>query len=182
MKTLIALIALAAATGLSEASRSQDKPEMPKPSKEHEFLKNFEGTWESTMSMRPSPDAPWVKIKGSEVARRLGDFWVVSDWKSESAEMPMQGVSMTGYDPVKKKYVVTWAGSTNPALSTGEGTVSGRTLTTVIRSTDCQTGRPLSMKMTQEFKDDGTASWSLTMKDKDGKDFETMKGEAKRTK
>ena len=180
MKTLIATVILAAAAALTWAARVQDKPEVPKPVKEHEFLKKFTGTWESKMSLRHAPDQPWMETKGTEQARMVGDFWVVSDMKIDSSEMPMQGMQTVGYDPIKKKYVVTWIGSTNPSLSVGEGTISGQTLTTEITSTDCQTGKPLSMTMVQEFKDDDTYVWTMRMKGKDGKDFECMKGESKR--
>jgi len=182
MKTLIATVTLAAAAALTWAARVQDKPDMPRPVKEHEFLKKFEGSWDSKMSMRHAPDQPWMECKGTEQARMYGDFWVVSEWKTESSEMPMQGLASTGYDPFKKKYVVTWIGSTSPALSAGEGTVdaSGKILTTEVKSTDCQTGQPMSMTMVQEFKDNDTVAWTMRMKGKDGKEFECMKGESKR--
>jgi hypothetical protein len=183
MKRLITTaVALALAAGIGWAARSQEKPEMPKPAKEHEFLKKFEGTWEARMSMRHAPDQPWVDARGTEQARMIGDFWVVSEWKSDPSEMPMQGLSTTGYDPIKKKYVVTWIGNMSPALSVGDGKVDGKVMTTEVKSTDCQTGKPLEMKMTQEFKDKDTLVWSMTMKDKDGKEFECMKGESKRKK
>lgn len=182
MKTMCAVFTLVVAAGFSWAARVQDKPDMPKPVKEHEFLKKFEGTWESKMSMRHTPDAPWMEVRARDQARMVGDFWVLTEMKIDSGEMPMQGVQALGYDPVKKKYVVTWIGSMNPSLSVGEGSVSGQKLTTEIKSTDCQTGKPLSMSMVQEFKDDDTLVWSMKMKDKDGKEFETMKGESKRKK
>ena len=182
MKLHIVTVTVVVASALAWAARVQDKPEMPKPVKEHEFLKKFAGTWESKMSMRNSTDQPWMECKGTEQARMYGDFWVISEWKTESPEMPMQGLATTGYDPIKKKYVVTWIGSTSPALSAGEGTVdgSGMILTTEVKSTDCQSGQPLSMTMVQEFKDKDTLVWTMRMKVKDGKDFECMKGESKR--
>ena len=180
-KTLCALATLGVAAGFAWSDgRFQDKPEMPKPVKEHAFLKKFVGTWDSKMSMRHTAESPWVESKGTDEARMYGDFWVVSEFKSDSAEMPMQGLASTGYDPVKKKYVVTWIGSMSPAISLGDGTVDGNVLKTDIKSTDCTTGEPLAMSMTQEFKDKDTLVFSMKMKGKDGKEFECMKGESKR--
>ena len=182
-KSMSALLILGLAAGLSWAM-AQDKPEMPKPAKEHGFLKKFEGKWDSKMSMRHSADQPWMECAGTEHNRMVGDFWMVSEWKTDSTEMPMQGLASTGYDPIKKKYIVTWIGSTSPALSAGEGAVdgAGNILTTDVKSTDCQTGKPVSMTMVQEFKDKDTVAWSMRMKGKDGNDYECMKGESKRKK
>lgn len=179
----MALVVLAAGIA-GAATWIQEKPQVPKPDKEHAFLKKFVGRWDSTMSVRESGEHPWMDTKGTEQARMFGDFWVVSEWKSESPEMPMQGLGSTGFDPVAKKYMVTWIGSTSPSLSLGEGTVdpAGNVLTTTVRTQDCRTGMPLIMTMVQEFKDADTLVWTMRMRGKDGKDFECMKGESKRRK
>jgi len=182
-KTLCALATLGVAAGFAwSAGRFQEGQDMPKPDKEHAFLKKFAGKWEGTMSMREAADQPWKECKGTEQARMMGEFWAIGEWKAESAEMPMQGIAITGYDPVKKKYVVTWIDSLMPSFTLGEGTVdkSGNILTTEVKTTDCRTGEPVTMTMVQEFKDKDKQVWSMRMKGKDGKEFECMKGESKR--
>ena len=182
-KTLCALATLGVAAGFAwSAGRFQEKQDMAKPEKEHAFLKKFEGRWEGTMSMREGPDQPWKECKGSEQVRMIGEFWAVGEAKSESAEMPMHGITITGYDPVKKKYVVMWVDSMSPHVMQAEGTLdkSGNILTTEVKGIDFRTGQPATMTMVQEFKDKDTVTWSMRSKDKDGKEFECMKGESKR--
>ena len=72
----------------------------------------------------------------------------------------------------------------SPALNVGEGTVdaAGKVMTTTIQGTDCQTGKPCTMRMIQEFKDNDTLLWTMYATGKDGKEFESMKAESKRKK
>jgi hypothetical protein len=179
-RTIGATAALALAAGLAWAATGTAQ-EMPKPQKEHEFLKQFVGTWDSTLQFRMSPEMDWTASKGTETNRMLGGFWIVSENKGEMMGMPFQGLGTTGYDPYKKKYVSTWVDSFGPCLSVGEGTLAGEKLTTLVSGTD-ETGKPMKMTMVQEFKDKDTMAWSMTTTGKDGKEFECIKGESKRKK
>ncbi|HZN62103.1 MAG TPA: DUF1579 domain-containing protein [Planctomycetota bacterium] len=181
-KTIGAVACLALCAGLVWAARGQEGMPMPKPQKEHEILKQFEGNWDSTVSFRMSADQQWTASKGVESNRVIGGFWLISESKGDMMGMPFTGIGQTGYDPYKKKYVSTWVDSFSPVLSVGEGTFDGKVLTTSINSTDCETGKPCTMTMTQEFKDKDTVLWSMRMNGKDGKEFECMKGESKRKK
>ena len=179
-RTIGAVLVLALAAGLTWAAVSP-RQEMPKPVKEHEFLKRFVGAWDSTITFRMTPDAEWSTSKGTETSRMMGDFWLVSESKGDFMGMPFQGLGTTGYDPYKKKYISTWVDNFGPCLSVGEGTVTGDAMTSTVNSTD-ENGKPMTMKMKQEFKDKDTVVWSMTMAGKDGKEFESMKGESKRKK
>ena len=179
-RTIGAVVGLAVAAGLTWAAVSP-RQEFPKPQKEHDFLKRFEGTWETSITFRMSPDQEWTTSKGTETSRMIGGFWLVSESKGEFMGMPFQGLGTTGYDPYKKKYVSTWVDNFGPCLSVGEGTVSGDVMTGTVNGTD-ETGKPMTMKMKQEFKDKDTVVWSMTSVGKDGKEFESMKGESKRKK
>jgi hypothetical protein len=184
-RTIGAVSALALGAGLVwAAARAQEGFPMPKPSKEHEFLKQFEGSWESTAKFRMSADQPWSESKGTETNRMMGGFWLVSEWKGDMMGQTFQGIGATGYDPNKKKYVGSWVDSMAPYLSTGEGTLDagGKVLTTQVASTDFMTGKPCTMRMVQEIKDKDTTSWSMYMTGKDGKEFLCMSGESKRKK
>jgi hypothetical protein len=182
-RTIGAVAGLAVCAGLAwAAARQEGMPEMPKPQKEHEFLKQFEGTWDSTISFRMAADQKWMEEKGTETNRVVGGFWLLSESKGSMMGAPFTGVGQTGYDPYKKKYVSTWIDSFTPCLSVGEGSMEGNVLITRISGTDCETGKPCTMTMTQEFKDKDTLHWSMKMSGKDGKEFEGMKGVSKRKK
>jgi hypothetical protein len=186
-RTIGAVAALALSAGLAWAAvRAQEgMPEMPKPEKEHEFLKKFEGTWESVNQMRMAGDQKWMESKSADTSRMIGDFWLITESKGDMMPgMPFEGLGSTGYDKYKKKYVSTWVDSINPTLNVGEGTLdaAGKVMTTTMQGTDCESGKPCTMRMTQEFKDNDTLVWSMYMKGKDGQEFEAMKAVSKRKK
>ena len=184
-KTIGAVAGLALCAGLVWAAKVQEgMPPMPKPGPEHEFLKQFVGTWTSTMEMRMAADQPWAKATGSDTYTMLGGFWLVQEAKGDMGGMSFSGIGQTGYDPYKKKYVSTWVDNMGPCLSIGEGTLdkTGKILTTIANSTDCETGKPCTFRIIQEMKDKDTCTFSFFMTGKDGKEFEGMKGESKRKK
>ncbi len=108
----------------------QDPPQMPKPVKEHEWLQQFLGEWESEGEIT-EPGAEPMKVKGTETARAIGGFWVMGEIKSEMMGQPFTGIITVGYDPEKKKYVGTWIDSMTSLLWKYEGSVDkdGKTLT-----------------------------------------------------
>jgi len=185
-RTIGAAVALALTAGLAWAAvRSQEgMPPMPKPQKEHEFLKQFVGTWNSTMKMRMAAEQPWTDATGTDTYTMLGGFWLVAETKGDMAGMQFSGLGTTGYDPYKKKYVSTWVDNMGPCLSIGEGTLdaTGKILTTIASGTDCESGKPCTYRIVQELKDKDTCTFSFFMTGKDGKEFEGMKGESKRKK
>lgn len=115
------MLALAAALLLAQ--------DLPKPTKEHEWLKQLEGEWTADGDVVPGPGQPPIKMKGSESARSLGGFWLQSEMKSDVMGMAITGVMSLGYDAKKKKYVGTWIDNCGAHLWTYEGAVEGKVLT-----------------------------------------------------
>jgi hypothetical protein len=101
--------------------------ERAKPEKEHQWLNQFVGDWDTELEV---PDSP-TKCKGTMSARSLGGFWLVADYKGDMFGTPMSGVQSIGYDPKQKKYIGTWIDSVESHLYRYEGSVSadGRTIT-----------------------------------------------------
>ncbi|MEO8389712.1 MAG: DUF1579 domain-containing protein [Polaromonas sp.] len=102
------------------------------PQKEHEWLKQLLGHWTTTGECEGAPGQAPVKSEGTEIVRSLGGLWVVCEGK---ADMPGGGpceMLMTlGYDPEKKVYQGTWAGSMMTHMWIYRGTLdaSGKVLT-----------------------------------------------------
>lgn len=108
---------------------AQDAPPLPKPAKEHEWLKQLAGEWTSEGECVAGPGQPPVKTKGSESAKSVGGFWIHSEQKGEIMGTPFTGLLTLGYDEKKKKYVGTWVDSFGAHLWIYEGSVEGNTLT-----------------------------------------------------
>src|SRR4051812_18828560 len=87
------------------------EPEMPKPQKEHEWLQQLIGEWDTESESIVEPGKPPVKSKGTESNRMIGGFWSHSENKGDFFGAPFTGILQIGYDVEKKKYIATWIDS-----------------------------------------------------------------------
>mgnify|MGYP001278391578 CR=1 FL=1 len=157
MKKTITLLAAAMmlGTALLQAQDNTQAPEMPKPVKEHEWLKKFAGEWTCEGECL-APDGSKATSTGEESTRMLGDFWAVTEGSGEGMGMPFSHVFVLGYDPVKKKYVGTWVDSMTGKLWLYEGTVENGKLT-LETAGDCpMTGKHLQFRDEITFPDPDT--------------------------
>jgi hypothetical protein len=149
--------------------RAEDTPKMPVPQKEHEWLKQLEGEWETEVTMFLAPGQPPVKNKGTESVRSIGAFWSVAEHKGEFMGAPFCGVMTVGYDAQKKKYVGTWVCSMCDLLWQYEGTVNGQVLTLNTEGPCCMSGKVVKMKDVIEIKDRDHKVMTSYMLGEDGK-------------
>ena len=96
MKSLVAAASLAILFAASNLV-AQEFPKMPDPQKEHEWLKQFVGEWESDSEASMGPGQPAMKCKGTIQTRSLGGFWVISELKSEMMGMSITAVQTIGW-------------------------------------------------------------------------------------
>lgn len=170
MKTLLALFALGA------AGISQEPPALPKPGKEHEWLKIFEGNWTTDGECAGEPGKPPLKMKGSASGKSLGGFWAVLENRGEAFGTPFVGLLTLGYDPEKKKYVGTWIDSMTSVHWRYEGSVdaSGKVLTLDTQGPNHKTGKLEKFQEKVEIKDKDTWIFTSSMNE-DGKWTQFMK-------
>ncbi|HEX7003629.1 MAG TPA: DUF1579 domain-containing protein [Trueperaceae bacterium] len=87
------------------------------PGPEHAWLQRLVGEWvmEAEAAGHPS-------FTGSETVRPLGQAWIVAEgsFQAEGRE-PDSSLMMLGFDPEKKRFVGTWAGSALAYLWVYEG-------------------------------------------------------------
>ena len=143
------------------SSQAQEMPDMPKPVKEHEWLAQLAGEWESTMKCEAEPGKT-VEGKSSEKARMLGGFWIVSDGKGEMMGNAFSSILTLGYDPEKKKFVGTWVDSMTSIMWTYTGTLDEATNTLTLET---EGPNPMEPGKTAKFKE------VIVLKDKDHKTF-----------
>src|SRR5262245_26683781 len=115
MRTTIGAAALALAAGLAWAATGGQ--EFPKPGKEHEFLKRFEGRWTGVTRFQSGPAGRACVGKGED-RNVLGceGLWLLVDSKGEMMGAPYHGHGMMGYDTEKKKFVVAFVDNTSTSL------------------------------------------------------------------
>ncbi len=167
MTTLLALIAL---------NLAQDPPALPKPAKEHEWLRALEGEWTSEGECAGEPGKPPVKMKGSASGRSLGGFWAVLENRGEAFGTPFTGLFTLGWDAEKKKYVGTWVDSMTATFWRYEGSLDavGQVLTLDTQGPDPTTGK--LEKFQEKVELQGKDRWVFSSSvNKDGKWVQFMK-------
>jgi len=117
--------------GLGSVALAQEHKDFPKPGPEHALLKQqFEGDWDAVS--KHAHDGKTEVSKGMEsVKSAYGGYWLVIDFKGDMAGKPYTGQGTLGYDPYKKKYVMTWIDSMAPYAmwAEGEADADGKTFT-----------------------------------------------------
>jgi hypothetical protein len=164
---------------------AQEPPKAPAPQKEHEFLKQFVGEWETEMEASAGPGEKPMKCKGTMSSRMLGGFWVLSEIDSDMLGTPMKGLQTIGYEPKAKKYVGTWVDSMMNHMWKYSGTVdeSGKTLTLEADGPSF-TGEDKLAKYrdSYEFKAKDHIVMTSSMQGEDGKWMTFMTGHLRRKK
>jgi hypothetical protein len=178
---LFNVIVLAAT--ISSARAQEMAP--PKPGKEHELLKQFEGEWDCTAKFTMAPGQEPMVSKSKESGRIIaGGLFLVFDVDGEMMGSKFAAHSTLGYDTQKKKYTGCWMDSMATGIYLLEGTYddNAKTLTEVMEGTDPATGKSLKMKMVHELKDKDNRVLKLFMNGPDGKEFQGGTIEYKRKK
>lgn len=108
----------------ASATFAQEEMQMAEPTEQHKMLTGGAGVWDADITFWvEGPDGPTSKSKGVETVQTVGPFWVASDLEYEFMGMNVKGHGVMGYDPGKEKFVGTWFDSTNPLVSTMEGSL-----------------------------------------------------------
>lgn len=135
--------------------------EVPKPGKEHEGLKKYEGKWETVMT------AGGKEEKGAAAYKMdLGGFWLTSTYEGTMEGMKFTGKGTDGYCPIKKKYVSFWTDSfsATPVVMEGTYDASKKTYTLSGDGPD-GTGKMTKFKSVTTWKDDDTFTMSMSIGD-----------------
>jgi len=149
--------------------------ELPKPGPQHEKLAASAGTWD-TVAESIGMDGKPLTDRGVSVKKMaLGGFWLIDDFESTWAGMPFHGHGMTGYDPIKQKYVSTWTDSMSPHLMVMEGDydASGKVLTMTGMGIGMD-GQPAMYKMVLTTKDKDTEVFEMYMTPKGGEEMKAI--------
>ncbi len=92
-------------------------------SENHALLKPFVGKWTAVVKTWESPTAEPQTSQGSSTAMSLYDGrFVMENFKSTMMNMPFEGMSITGYDNIQKKFCVFWIDNTTTAFAFYAGT------------------------------------------------------------
>lgn len=170
---------------LSQLTAAQEPPEMPEPTKQHQWLKKFVGRWEVTGKGVMGEGQPEMETTATIRSQMVGGFWVVNTMNGEASGTKFRGIQTLGYDAEKKKYVGTWIDSMNGHMWKYEGTVdeSGQKLVLDTTGPDMmEPGKTRKYRDAYEFKSNDTMIATSSMQTPDGKWMTFMTSTAKRQK
>lgn len=181
MKTIAAMV-----FSLSVLASSAIFAQEPaKPEKEHEWLKQFVGEWDSEAEGTAGPGQPAIKCKGTTSSKMLGGLWVVSESKADVMGTQIHSVQTIGYDPKTKKYTGTWVDSMLNHMWKYEGTVdsTGKIITLEAEGPSfTEEGKTGKYRDAYEFKSKDHIVATSSMLGEDGKWVTFMTGNMKRKK
>jgi hypothetical protein len=170
---------------MSSALVAQEVPAFPQPVKEHEWLQQFVGEWETEAEASMGPGQPPIKCKGEASSRMLGGFWLINETQGDMMGMTVNAVQTIGYDAEKKKYVGTWVDSMVNYMWNYEGEVdpSGKKLILEADGPNFMTGGKLTkFRDAYEFKSKDHIEATSSMLGEDGKWVQFMVGQMRRKK
>ena len=128
------------------------------PGEHHEQLKSTVGTWDNAYKMRMAPEAPWMETTGTTTRTELlGGRYVMEEVEMSVMGMPMNGISIYGYDNNKEEWINLWMDSmsTWPIESRGQ-TLEDGTIEMKGTMIDVAGERPFRMVIKPQGADERT--------------------------
>jgi hypothetical protein len=96
------------------------------PGEHHAHMKQLAGDWDCDVEMRMTPEQPWQKSKGKTHSETLLDGrYLGAEFSGDMMGMPFKGMSLMGYDNMKKKYFTAWIDSMSTGIMLFEGKCDG---------------------------------------------------------
>ena len=102
------------------------------PGEPHKQLASLEGAWTTQAKEWMEPGKPPMESTGTADFKMLLDgHYLHQDYHGSMMGQPYNGMGVTGYDNLRKKYVSTWIASMDTGIFMMEGTASpdGKTIT-----------------------------------------------------
>lgn len=167
-KTKDAKATTAAAAAPGDAAHQAMMAEMAKyamPGKQHEVLKGMEGKWKATVKTWMAPGEPAVSSGTMDNEMELGGRMLTGEFKGDMMGMPMEGLSLMGFDNKKQEFWSFWTDnmSTSSMMMYGPGSADGRTIT-LKGTADGPDGKPTDYVMTTKIVDADTHVFTMETK------------------
>ena len=148
------------------------------PGPQHAALAKADGEWTAETTMWMSPGAPPMTMTSAATNKMIfGNRYQQITFKGDFMGMPFEGISITGYDNVKKKYFSTWMDNMSTSLMNMEGTWNEATKTITFKGKMICPGNGVECEMRETYRivDDNTHIMTMYGPDiKTGKEYKNM--------
>ena len=137
--------------------------ELSKPGENHKLLAHSVGKWSYTLKMwmNPDPNAPPTTSTGTSVVKAVMDGRYFTSEHTGKMQMPgpdgkmtdmeFKGLSIDGYDNVKKKFVASWIDNMGTGIMLSEGDYDAASKTLTYR-TECEMMPGMKTKIREVIK------------------------------
>ncbi len=156
------------------------------PTEQHEFLKQFAGTYKVTSKMWMAPDAaPEVSTGKAVKTPVFGGRFLREDFTGSFMDKPFTGLGFTGYDTVAEQFSSVWLDSMGTSVMVSNGFYDPAAKTLTLKG---EMSCPLtkdgkrSMRMALKQVDDKRHVFEMYSPGPDGKEFRTMEIDYVKTK
>jgi hypothetical protein len=144
------------------------------PGAEHTWLASLAGSWEFKGKSWIAPDAPVTEFVGTEDrAMILGGRVMQAKVTSAFDGMPFEGIGMSGFDNVTKKWWGTWNDNMSTSAMTTTGSCKDGKCEYQSVAVDPMSGKPMTGRMTSDHMGDQEHHVMYAM-GPDGKEFKAM--------
>ncbi|MDQ3021850.1 MAG: DUF1579 domain-containing protein [Bacteroidota bacterium] len=143
----------------------------------HKMLATSDGEWTGQVTMWMDPNAaPTVSAGTSSSKMIMGGRYQQSTFSGNMMGMPFEGISITGYDNAKKKFVSSWIDNMGTGIMTMDGTWDEGTKTINFsgQQIDPLTGKMCDIRETFTIVDANNQVMEMFMTKDDAKEIKTM--------
>lgn len=190
MKPIIIACILSAFISLSAKAQMPDSATAMKnwmdymtPSKEHQMMASWNGTWTGDITMWMAPGAPPTKSTGTtENSMILGGRYQQGIYKGSFNGMPFEGMSTLAFDKAKKVFISTWLDNMGTGVMMLEGPWDDtkKSVTLTGNMMDPMSGKEVKVKEVFTVKDNNNQVMEMYALDATGTEFKTMEIKYKR--
>jgi hypothetical protein len=147
------------------------------PGPQHAMLTAMAGEWDQKVSYQMDPAQPMQTAMASATVKAImGGRYIQEESTGEMMGMPFNGMGITGYDNVTKKFVSTWIDNMGTGIMTSEGTAdaTGKIITWNGQMSDPMTGKVSKSRMVATLTDDDHHTFEMFGKAPNGKEMKMM--------
>ena len=172
-----------AAAGRDAKMPSQDEMmaawmKLAAPGEHHAQLKALAGSWKTVVKSWEGPGEPKVSEGTCESTLMMDGRYLKEEYTGDFGGMPFQGIGITGYDNIKKKYVSSWVDNFGTGIMESEGTIdpAKKVITYHSKMPDPMnpmSGKMVPVKMTTRIVDDGSHIFTM-YGNREGKEVRQM--------
>ena len=147
-----------AENGQDEMNEMQEQwMKLMAPKEEHKELARGEGNYTFEGKQWMMPGAEPMQVEGMTTSKMiLGGRFLEENSKGNFGGMDFEGKGTTGYDNIKKEYVMTWMDNMSTSVSEFRGQMRDQVLTMFSKQRDPMSGEPQTHKIVVTFKEKGS--------------------------